>query len=113
MEYRLGKEHSEGYLFIKYNYQWNKVFFKDIEMIEALDDYIKVYVKPKPFLIHMSMKTVTEKLPKEKFVRVHRSYIVPVDKITSWSKNAVRMGDKSVPVSISYQKELQEIFQPR
>jgi DNA-binding LytR/AlgR family response regulator len=113
LEYRQAKEINEGYLFIKYDYQWNKVFFKDIELIEALDDYIKIYISPKPFLVHMSMKTVTEKLPKEKFLRVHRSYIVPVDRITGWNKNSLRVGDKTVPVSYTYQKELQDILQKK
>lgn len=113
MEYRLAKEKNEGYLFIKYNYQWNKIYFKDIQLVEALDDYIKIYIAPKPFLVHMSMKTVTEKLPREKFQRVHRSYIVPVDKITGWNKNTLRVGDKTIPVSFTYQKELQDILQKK
>jgi DNA-binding LytR/AlgR family response regulator len=113
LEYRMEKESNEGYLFIKYDYQWNKVYFKDIELIEALDDYIKIYISPKPFLVHMSMKTVTEKLPKEKFLRVHRSYIVPVEKISGWNKNSLRIGDKTVPVSYTYQKELQDILQKK
>jgi len=110
-EYRLNKEVNEGYLFVKYNYQWNKIFFKDIELIEALDDYIKIYTGTKPMLIHMSMKIVMEKLPAQKFIRVHRSYIAPVNKISSWNKNAITVAGKSIPVSYTYQKQLQDVLQ--
>jgi DNA-binding LytR/AlgR family response regulator len=110
-EYRLNKEINEGYLFVKYNYQWNKIFFKDIELIEALDDYIKIYTGTKPMLIHMSMKIVMEKLPAQKFIRVHRSYIAPVSKISSWNKNAITVAGKNIPVSYTYQKQLQDVLQ--
>jgi len=110
-EYRLNKEINEGYLFVKYNYQWNKIFFKDIELIEALDDYIKIYTGTKPMLIHMSMKMVLDKLPTQKFIRVHRSYIVPVNKINSWNKNSISVANKTIPVSYTYQKQLQDLLQ--
>ena len=113
VEYRQDKEINEGYLFVNYNYQWNKIFFKDIEFIEALDDYIKIYTTGKPYLIHMSMKTVSDKLPSQKFIRVHRSYIVPVEKINSWNKNSLRLGNKIIPVSYTYQKQVHDLLQKK
>jgi DNA-binding LytR/AlgR family response regulator len=113
IEYRQSKEINEGYLFAKYNYQWCKIFFKEIELIEALDDYIKIVTPGKSYLIHMSMKVVSEKLPTPMFVRVHRSYIVPLDRITSWNKNSITLDDKIIPVSYTYQKQLQDILQKR
>ena len=112
-EYRQNKEINEGYLFVKHNYQWNKIFFKDVELIEALYDYIKIYTSAKPILVHMSMKTVSDKLPSQKFLRVHRSFIVPVEKIESWNKNSLKVSGKSVPVSYTYQKQVQDILQRR
>lgn len=113
IEYRQSKEVSEGYLFVKYNYQWVKILFKDIELIEALDDYIKIYTPGKSYLIHMSMKVVSEKLPSQLFTRVHRSYIVPIEKINTWNKNSLTLDDKTIPVSYTYQKQLQEILQKK
>lgn len=113
IEYRQSKEINAGYLFVKYNYQWCKIYFKEIEMIEALDDYIKIITTGKSYLIHMSMKVVTEKLPAQMFIRVHRSYIVPLDKITSWNKNSITLVDKTIPVSYTYQKQVQEVLQKR
>ena len=111
--YRQNKENSEGFLFVKYNYQWTKIYYKDIELIEALDDYIKIYVEPKPILVHMSMKAVSEKLPESKFIRAHRSYIVPVDKIKSWNKNTINIGNKVIPISYTYQKQVTELLQKK
>ncbi|MBN9296103.1 MAG: response regulator transcription factor [Filimonas sp.] len=111
--YRQNKEINEGFLFVKHNYQWNKIFFKDIDLIEALDDYIKIYLHPKPILVHMSMKAVSEKLPPTKFARVHRSYIVPVEKVDGWNKNSIRIADKTIPVSYTYQKQVQDILQKK
>lgn len=113
IEYRQSKEVNEGYLFVKYNYQWVKILFKDIELIEALDDYIKIYTPGKSYLIHMSMKVVSEKLPSQLFTRVHRSYIVPIEKINTWNKNSLTLDDKTIPVSYTYQKQLQEILQKK
>lgn len=113
IEYRQSKEINEGYLFVKYNYQWCKIFFKEIELVEALDDYIKIVTPVKSYLIHMSMKVVSEKLPSPMFIRVHRSYIVPLDRITSWNKNSITLDDKTIPVSYTYQKQVQDILQKR
>lgn len=113
VEYRQSKEINEGYLFAKYNYQWCKIFFKEIELIEALDDYIKIVTPVKSYLIHMSMKVVSEKLPSPMFIRVHRSYIVPLDRISSWNKNSITLDDKTIPVSYTYQKQVQDILQKR
>ncbi len=113
IDYRQSKEMNEGYLFVKYNYQWCKILFKDIELIEALDDYIKIYTPGKAYLIHMSMKVVSEKLPAQMFTRVHRSYIVPIEKINTWNKNSLTLDDKTIPVSYTYQKQLQEILQKK
>ncbi|MDE1191181.1 MAG: LytTR family DNA-binding domain-containing protein [Arachidicoccus sp.] len=110
IKFRQNKSVEEGYLLVKYNYQWQKIAYKDIDYIEALDDYIKIVGIKKPLLIHMSMKSADEKLPSEKFVRVHRSYIVSLDKITSWNKNTITIHEKSIPISSTYQKQVQDIL---
>lgn len=108
--FRQNKEAEEGFLLVKYNYQWQKIAYKNIDFIEALDDYIKINVSPRPFLIHMSMKVVSEKLPAEKFIRVHRSYIVALEKVISWNKNTITVNDKIIPISYTYQKQVQEVL---
>jgi len=110
IQFRQNKAMEEGYLLVKYDYKWQKIAYKDIDYIEALDDYIKIVTTAKPLLIHMSMKTVMEKLPLKKFVRVHRSYIVALDKISSWNKNIIKIQTKSIPISYTYQRQAMDVL---
>jgi len=96
------KEVSNNALFVKVNYEMMKINLKDIEFIEALDDYIKIHIKPVSVLTLMTLKNVLEKLPSQEFIRIHRSYIVPISKIQKFSKNKVIIGGKELPVGSSY-----------
>jgi DNA-binding LytR/AlgR family response regulator len=79
-----------------------KINLKDIEYIEALDDYIKIYIKPYPVLTLMTLKGVMEKLPKQLFARVHRSFIVPLNRIEKFSRNKIQIAGKEIPIGSSY-----------
>ena len=89
-------------LYIKVNYEMMKINLKDIDLIEALDDYIKIHLKPAPVLTLMTLKTMQEKLPSKEFVRVHRSYIVPLHKVEKFSKNKLIVAGKEIPIGSSY-----------
>jgi len=89
-------------LYIKVNYEMMKINLKDIDLIEALDDYIKIHIKPAPVLTLMTLKTMQEKLPSKEFVRVHRSYIVPLHKVEKFSKNKLIVAGKEIPIGSSY-----------
>ena len=89
-------------IFIKVNYEIMKINLKDIELIEALDDYIKVYIKPTPVLTLMTLKSISEKLPARDFLRVHRSFIVPLHKVEKFSKTKVIVVGKEIPIGSSY-----------
>ena len=79
-----------------------KINLKDIEFIEALDDYIKIHIKPMPILTLMTLKSVLEKLPSQEFIRIHRSYIIPISKIQKFNKNKIVVGSKEIPIGSSY-----------
>jgi DNA-binding LytR/AlgR family response regulator len=79
-----------------------KINLKDIELIEALDDYIKIYIKPNPVLTLMTLKSIQEKLPARDFVRVHRSFIVPLSRIEKFSKTKLWIAGKEIPIGSSY-----------
>ncbi|WP_219827543.1 LytR/AlgR family response regulator transcription factor [Salmonella enterica] len=68
----------------------------------ALDDYIKIHIKPMPVLTLMTLKSMQEKLPAKEFARVHRSYIVPIQKIEKFSKNKIIVAGKEIPIGSSY-----------
>ncbi|MDP1843721.1 MAG: LytTR family DNA-binding domain-containing protein [Sediminibacterium sp.] len=89
-------------IFVKVNYEIMKINLKDIELIEALDDYIKIYIKPSPVLTLMTLKGIAEKLPNRDFLRIHRSFIIPVHKIEKFSKTKVVIAGKEIPIGSSY-----------
>ena len=90
-------------------YQLVKVSVNDILYIEGLKDYVKVFLKnePKPIITHASLKTLEERLSSEKFLRLHRSFIVALDKIKAVTKNSVQIGQMTIQVTEQYR----ELFQ--
>jgi two-component system, LytTR family, response regulator len=91
-------------LFVHAEYRLVKIPLNDIEYIESLEDYIKIHlINAKPVLTLMSMKKVLEKLPAEKFQRIHRSYIVSVAKVRSIQNRKVQLASATeLPISDSY-----------
>ncbi|HMH32710.1 MAG TPA: LytTR family DNA-binding domain-containing protein [Puia sp.] len=102
VDYLNNQELHEGYLFVKSDYQMVKINLKDILYIEGLDDYIKIYLPHKSVLTLMTLKTIMQKLPSNEFVRVHRSYIAPISKIDHVSKSKIKIGEKEIPIGVSY-----------
>lgn len=97
-------ESKDEYLFLKVEYQLVRIAYDDILYMEGLKDYVKVHLKsdPKPILSLTSLKALEEKLPASKFMRVHRSFIVNLDKISAVTRNTIQIGAASIPVSDQY-----------
>lgn len=97
---------EEEYLFLKVEYQLVRVAFGDILYIQGLKDYVKVYLQgaSRPILSLMSLKTLEEKLPAKRFMRIHRSYIVSLEQIKVVTRNAVQIGEETIPVSDQYKE---------
>lgn len=97
-------------LFVKSEYKLIRVFHDEILYIEGLKDYVKIYLDgdKKPILSLINMKTIEEKLPTQKFQRLHRSYIVNLSKITLIERGQIVFGNKHLPVSDTYKKEIQD-----
>ena len=102
IEFLSSQELQLNSIFVKVNYEIMKINLKEIELIEALDDYIKLYIKPNPVLTLMTLKSIQEKLPTRDFVRVHRSFIVPLNKIEKFSKTKLVVAGKEIPIGSSY-----------
>ena len=92
------------FFFVNVEYSLVKVEFADIQWIEALKDYMRIYLKSssKPIITRMSMKAIEEELPSSKFIRVHKSFIVSVSAITSVRKNSIFIGAEEIPVGENY-----------
>jgi len=100
-------EQEPDHLFVNAEYSLVKVVYDEIILIEGLKDYIKIHLtNNKPLVIRMSMKTIEEKLPPKKFLRVHKSYIISIAKITSIRKNQIYLGSLEVSVSDNYKDAL-------
>ncbi|MFA6247042.1 MAG: LytTR family DNA-binding domain-containing protein [Mucilaginibacter sp.] len=97
------KEGEDESLYVYSEYRMVKIELKEIEYIESMEDYIKIHLhNAKTILTLMPLKKVLEKLPGDKFQRIHRSYIVPVKKIISIQGRKVKLADIELPISDSY-----------
>lgn len=95
----------DDYLFLKVEYQLVRIAYSDILYIEGLKDYVKVYRQSdpdKPLLSLTSLKALEEKLPANRFMRVHRSFIVALDRISAITRNSVQIGPAVISVSDQY-----------
>lgn len=103
-------ETNSQFLFLKSEYKIRRINFNDILYIEGLKDYIKVYTSgdEKPVMSLNSMKSLDQKLPEEKFMRVHRSFIVNLDKIDTIERSRIIFGKTYIPVSDQYKEKFQE-----
>ncbi len=93
-------------IFVKFNSSLVKISAQDIFLIEALVDYIAIHTYNQKYILHSTMKEIKNKLPDTDFIRVHNSYIVRVDKITSIEGNNLIVNQKIIPISRSKQKDL-------
>jgi len=96
------------YLFVNADYNLVKINVRDITYIEGLKDYIKIFIQDaaRPVITRMSLKSMEEKLMAGKFVRVHKSYIVSIDKIKSIRKGKINVQDIQIPISDHYKENL-------
>lgn len=88
--------------FVKKGSMLVKVFLDNIQWIQAMDNYVIIQTNSDQFVIHSTMKDIEAKLPTSKFLRVHRSYIIPIEKINVLDENTVLIGDKTIPIGKSY-----------
>jgi two-component system response regulator LytT len=101
---------NNEFLFLKSEYKIRRINFNDILYVEGLKDYVKVYVKndPKPILSLSSLKLLETKLPNATFMRVHRSFIVNLEKIDTIERSRIIFGKVYIPVSDQYKDKFQE-----
>lgn len=102
---------KDEHIFVNVEYNLVKIVFNNINYIEGLKDYIKIFLttSPKPILTRMSLKSMEEKLPDSKFVRTHKSFIVAIPKITSVKRDFVCINEKEIPVGESFKDSIQKI----
>lgn len=97
---------NSDHIYIKSNNGYTRIEFDDINYIEAYSDYMNIHTSSERLTALSTMKAIEERLPKNKFIRVHRSYIVHLDKISRFEDNMIRLGEKVIPVSRSCKENL-------
>jgi len=93
---------AEKYFFVKTENRLQKVFFNDILYIEGQGDYLRIIAKDVKIMTLQNFKTLETILPPGNFLRVHKSYMVAINKIDSVSRNRISIGKTTIPVSDSY-----------
>ncbi len=103
-------EKKQEFFFVKSEYKQIKINFSEILYIEGLKDYVKIYLKdnPKPILTLMSLKKLEEELPSENFMRIHRSFIIGLDKIETIERNHIVIGKEQIAIAPNYKDSLME-----
>jgi len=95
---------ERNFVFIRADYKMVKVVFDEIIFVEGLKDYLKIVTPNKTIVTHMSFKTLEQMFPVNEFIRVHKSYLVPVSKIDSIGKNYLDIGKHQIPIGDFYKK---------
>src|SRR3990172_7627489 len=99
-------ERFNSHIFLKASARLLKVYPEDILWIEALGDYVNIHTSGGNYTIHSTMKGIERKLPTDDFIRVHRSYIVRLEKITTIEGKILVIDRKLIPISNTYRKGL-------
>jgi len=99
-----------NYMMVKVEYSTVKVNLDDILYIEGLKDYIKIHTLAKLLLTKSTMKRIEAKLPIDKFIRVHKSFIIPIGKIKKIERNRVVIGENWIPIGEQYKNSFAEVM---
>ena len=99
---------APDYFFIKCASKYEKIFFDEILYIEALQNYVTIFTIKGKYIALLLLKTLEENLQGKPFLRVHKSYIVSIDKISSIENNAVKIQSFAIPVSRNYRDQVMD-----
>lgn len=103
-------KNEEDFVYVTVNLQKKKVYLRSIKWIQAFGDYIKLITNEGNFLVLSTMKAFLNRIPDKQFVRIHKSFIVNVNKVDNWSPNKVEVDGTKLPMSRSRKDELEKIL---
>ena len=106
-------EKIKPYLYIKSNLKKRKVYTKDIKWVEALGDYVKVVTSNSNIIVLSSLRSFEKKLPIDKFLRIHKSYIINLDRVDNLSNKTVEIESNLIPVSRNKKAELEKMLESK
>ena len=97
---------SKDFIFVRADRKMIKVNFSSILYIESLSDYVKIYTKEQTIVTRENISTLSTTLPKNLFLRIHRSFIISIQQITSYTNEFIELNDKALPISRSYKESV-------
>ena len=100
----------DSFIFLKVDKKLVKIKFKNILYVESLKDYIKVFTTTENYLVHKSLTSITEELPENNFIRIHRSYTIAIDKIKSIEGNLIEIAKSRIPIGRKYVNHAKRII---
>jgi len=98
---------AETFIMVRSDYRLVRIDYDDILYIEGLKDYVKIYTssRPRPVITQMSLKAIGQALPEAGFMRVHRSFIIAIDRVQSFDRSHAVIGEAGIPVGDTYRAE--------
>lgn len=105
--------YSDNFIFVKSEYRQLKINLDEVYYFEGLKDYIKIWLssQPKPVLTLMSLKTIEQELPEDRFMRVHRSFIIALDKIESVERSQIIINKERITIAEQYKPKFQAFIE--
>jgi DNA-binding LytR/AlgR family response regulator len=109
------KTPPKDHFYVNADYSQIKIKFNDIIWMKGYGDYIKIHLKskPNPLVVRISFKSMELELPKNKFIRIHKSYLVSIEEITAIRKNSIFLGDKELSIGETFRESIEELIQKR
>jgi DNA-binding LytR/AlgR family response regulator len=99
-------QEKTDFIFVRSDRKMIKINFSKINYIESFSDYIKIYLEDKIIITRETITNIEAKLPQQEFIRIHRSYIVSLAKISSFTNEFIEVNKKAIPISRSYKKDV-------
>jgi DNA-binding LytR/AlgR family response regulator len=97
---------EEAYIYLKEERDMVKIYLKDILYIESLRDYVRVKTATRQVVTYQKISYLEQRLPEHKFIRVHRSFMVSLDKIVSFTPISVKVGNMAIPIGRNYKLQV-------
>ncbi|WP_417886107.1 LytR/AlgR family response regulator transcription factor [Zunongwangia sp.] len=101
-------EKESEFIFVKIDRKMVKINFNELLFIESYSDYLKIHLLTDTKITRETITAIEEKLPKSKFIRTHRSFIISIDKIESYTNDQLVIQQKSIPISRSFKEQVLE-----
>jgi DNA-binding LytR/AlgR family response regulator len=97
---------AQDYFFVKSNGRYERIYFADILFVESMQNYVIIHVAAAKFIVYITLTAIQEQLPNDKFLKVHKSFVVAPEKVSSIEDNELLIGSHRVPVSRTMREEV-------